>query len=104
MILPCLVPMKSVIDLVLDALKSIFSSKLIEKAIANKPQRDYLPNDILSEPERSGLLALHALLREHDPHHEKLGLKRMPTYTGDYLWLCKKHYQDAQSIIPDRIE
>jgi internalin A len=53
--------------------------------------------------ERSGLLALHAILRDKDPHHEKLGLLRVPTYTGDYLWLCRKHYDESQSKIPDEI-
>jgi internalin A len=57
----------------------------------------------LNEIERSGVLALHALLRELDPNHAKLGLKRMPTYTGDYLWLCQKHYDAAQPKIPDKI-
>ncbi|MGH7457234.1 MAG: hypothetical protein ACRENG_38145, partial [bacterium] len=59
---------------------------------------------VLSEAERSGVLALHAFLREVDPHHEKLGLKRIPTYTGDFLWLCEKHYELSQPKIPDRIE
>ncbi|MCP4570266.1 MAG: hypothetical protein GY841_22020 [FCB group bacterium] len=58
----------------------------------------------MSEANRSGILALHSFLREHDPNHEKLGLKRVPTYTGDYLWLCDKHYEMAQSKIPDKIE
>jgi Leucine-rich repeat (LRR) protein len=31
-------------------------------------------------------------------------LKRIPTYTGDYLWLCEKHYELSQSKIPDKIE
>jgi hypothetical protein len=63
-----------------------------------------LRQHVLSEAERSGVLALHAFLREVDPHHEKLGLKRIPTYTGDYLWLCEKHYEQSQSKIPDKIE
>jgi internalin A len=58
----------------------------------------------LSEAERSGMLALHSLLRELDPNQERLGLTRIPTYTGDYLWLCQKHYQESQSKIPDKIE
>ena len=63
-----------------------------------------LKGGLLSEAERSGILALHSFLREADPHHQRLGLKRMPTYTGDYLWLCDTHYQAAQPKIPDRIE
>jgi hypothetical protein len=59
---------------------------------------------VLSEVERSGVLALHALLRELDPNHEKLGLWRAPTYTGNYLWLCKRHYEQMQPKIPDKIE
>ncbi|MCK6560498.1 hypothetical protein HUU39_13110 [candidate division KSB1 bacterium] len=62
-----------------------------------------LREGMLSEAERSGVLALHAFLRAHDPHQERLGLKRMPTYTGDYLWLCRRHYEDSQSKIPDQI-
>lgn len=58
---------------------------------------------MLSEAERSEVLALHALLREVDPHHERLGLKRVATYTGDYLWLCGRHYADMQPKIPERI-
>ncbi|MFP4122410.1 MAG: leucine-rich repeat domain-containing protein [Coleofasciculus sp.] len=55
---------------------------------------------LLSHAERSGILALHSFLHEEDPHHQRLGLKRLPTYTGDYLWLCEKHYQNRQSKMP----
>jgi hypothetical protein len=65
---------------------------------------DRFRQGVLSEAERSGLLALHALLRELDPHQKRLGLRRVPTYTGDYLWLCQKHYEQSQSKIPERIE
>ncbi len=58
----------------------------------------------LSEAERSGVLALHTLIRDIDPRHERLGLKRIPTYTGNYLWLCQMHYEQAQPKIPDVIE
>jgi internalin A len=57
----------------------------------------------LSDGERHGLLALHALLRQLDPTHERLGLHRVPTYTGDFQWLCRTHYNLTQSKIPDRI-
>jgi internalin A len=59
---------------------------------------------LLSEPERSGILALHQLIRAQDPAHSKLGLHRVATYTGDYRWLCKHHYDDWQPNIPDVIE
>jgi internalin A len=62
-----------------------------------------LGDGLLSEPERSGVLALHSLLRENDPNHERLGLIRVPTYTGDYLWLCPRHYEIFQPPIPDKI-
>lgn len=64
-------------------------------------ESDGMQNGVLSEAARSGLLALHAFLREHDPNHEHIGLRRVPTYTGDYLWLCDKHYAEHQSKIPD---
>ena len=59
---------------------------------------------IVSEVERSGLLAVHSLLRELDPNQERLGLTRVPTYTGDYRWLCGKHYREWEPRIPDKIE
>ncbi|MBN2003368.1 MAG: leucine-rich repeat domain-containing protein [Anaerolineae bacterium] len=68
------------------------------------PDRPGLRPGILTEPERSGLLELHALLRELDPNQEKLGLIRVPTYTGDYRWLCREHYEAWKSKIPDKIE
>lgn len=63
-----------------------------------------LRQGLLSEAERSGVLALHTLLGELDPNQQRLGLRRIPTYTGDYLWLCETHYEMAQSKIPDKIE
>jgi hypothetical protein len=61
-------------------------------------------NDVLTEPERSGILALHRLLNELDPTQAKLGLRRVTTYTGDYRWLCKHHYDAYQPNIPDVIK
>ena len=68
------------------------------------PARPGARPDILSEAERSGILALHAFLREKDPNHERLGLTRVPTYTGDFRWLCRKHYKEWEPKIPDKIE
>ena len=58
---------------------------------------------MLSEPERSGILALHRFLNEVDPTQARLGLHRVATYTGDYRWLCKHHYDAWQPNIPDVI-
>jgi hypothetical protein len=62
-----------------------------------------LDKGVLSEDEHSGLLALHSLLRELDPQHARLGLRRIPTYTGDFQWLCDTHYRLSQSKIPETI-
>ena len=86
----------------LDAMKE-GTGNLLESELKTS-ESDRFKDGLLSDAERSGILALHSFLREEDPHHKNLGLKRMPTYTGDYLWLRNKHYQEAQSIIPDRIE
>ncbi len=67
-------------------------------------QHSEFKGGLLSEPERSGILALHQLIREQDPTHAKLGLHRVTTYTGDYRWLCKHHYDAWQPNIPDVIE
>jgi hypothetical protein len=68
------------------------------------PERPDLRSGILSEVERPGLLAMHALLRELDPNQKRLGLTRVPTYTGDFRWLCGKHYREWEPKIPDEIE
>ena len=82
----------------------------LTKAIIDKlpaeiktPDRALSPGEMLSEPERSGILALHNLLKELDPSQAKLGLHRVTTYTGDYRWLCKYHYDAWQPNIPDEI-
>jgi Leucine-rich repeat (LRR) protein/GTPase SAR1 family protein len=62
------------------------------------------PRGMLRENERTGLLALHSMLKELDPHQERIGLHRISTYTGDYRWLCKEHYEAWQPKIPDVIE
>jgi len=58
----------------------------------------------LSDAERTGLLALHAMLREVDPHQQRIGLQRVTLPTGDYRWLCPTHYGQYESKIPDTIE
>jgi hypothetical protein len=68
------------------------------------PDRGISPDKVLNEAERSGLLALHRFLNEVDPAQEKLGLHRIATYTGDYRWLCRWHYDAWQSKIPDVIQ
>ena len=86
----------------LDAMKEATGTLLNEEFSVAEPGR--LKDGLLTEAERSGILALHSFLRDEDPHQQRLGLKRMPTYTGDYLWLCDTHFQAAQPKIPDRIE
>ncbi|MCU0644924.1 MAG: hypothetical protein MUC94_11760, partial [bacterium] len=85
----------------LDLAKAI-SDKLPKEIMDS--DRDALQRDMLSRPERSGILALHALLKELDPSQAKLGLHRVATYTGDYRWLCKDHYEAWQPNIPDVIK
>jgi internalin A len=66
------------------------------------PDRALSPS-VISEHERSGILALHRFLNETDPTQDRLGLHRVATYTGDYRWLCDRHYAAWQSNIPDVI-
>ncbi|MBM3476794.1 MAG: hypothetical protein FJX75_26275, partial [Armatimonadetes bacterium] len=69
---------------------------------------EYVPthqgSGVLTEAERSGILALHALLRKLDPNQQNLGLHRVYTPTGDFMWLCRTHYDLWQPNIPDKIE
>ncbi|MDI6768214.1 MAG: COR domain-containing protein [Anaerolineales bacterium] len=68
------------------------------------PDRPMLQRGLVSEPERSGILALHRLLHEIDPTQDRIGLHRVATYTGDYRWLCDHHYAAWQPNIPDTIK
>jgi internalin A len=85
----------------LNLIQTSLSSVLPEGIKVHDPGR--LKDGVLTEPERSGLLALHSFLREVDPNQERIGLYRIPTYTGDFTWVCKKHYDLMQSKIPDVI-
>ena len=89
------------------ALETEFS---VMKEVAGKLLGETKPSDAaplreggLDEMHRSGILALHTLLRTLAPNHANLGLKRIPTYTGDFRWLCEKHYAQAQPKIPEVI-
>ncbi len=96
---------------IIDQLKVKDHLDVMKEATAKLLKADLLVTDqprlrqgLVAGTERSGVLALHSLLRDKDPNHERLGLRRMPTYTGDYLWLCETHYREAQPKIPDRIK
>jgi internalin A len=89
------------IDNHLEVMKEL--SKRLPAGIS-APEKPTSRPGLLTEVERSGLLAMHALLRELDPNQEKLGLTRVPTYTGDYRWLCRAHYRAWEPKIPDKIE
>lgn len=84
----------------LDLMKEGTGNLLMEIEVS-APSR--LRRGDLSDAERAGVLALHALIRDLDPQHARLGLRRMPTYTGGYLWLCQTHYEQAQPKIPETI-
>ena len=58
---------------------------------------------ILSQVERSGLLAMHARPGELDPNHGQLGLTRVPIITDDFCWLCRRHYEEWAPRIPETI-
>ena len=85
------------LELVKDATGTMLDSDLEERG------RSVTRDGLLSDEERSGLLALHAFLRKEDPTHQRLGLTRVPTYTGDYRWLCRTHYEAAQPRFPDAL-
>lgn len=82
------------------------TDKILEQLPAEieTPDRPLTQRGIVSEPERSGILALHHLLDELDPNQDRMGLHRVTTYTGDYRWLCQRHYDAWQPQIPDVIQ
>jgi GTPase SAR1 family protein len=85
----------------LSLIQTSIKSVLPESIKVHDPGR--LKDGVLTEQERSGVLALHSFLHEIDPNQERIGLYSIPTYTGDFTWVCKKHYDLMQSKIPDVI-
>lgn len=63
-----------------------------------------LPSDhgLRVTAEGAGLRQLQALLKELDKSHDWGGLRCTLTPTGDYLWLCPKHYHEYDPGLPDR--
>jgi internalin A len=114
--------LKTVTPIAAPAVSTFFSSKTtdvwdigyqldLSKSVLDKlpseiksSDRQILERGIVSDPERSGILALHRFLNEVDPSQANLGLHRVPTYTGDYRWLCRQHYDALQPNIPDVIQ
>jgi internalin A len=86
----------------LNLIQTSLSSVLPEGIKVHDPGR--LKDGVLTEMERSGILALHSFLRDIDPDQERIGLYRIPTYTGDFTWVCRKHYDLMQPKIPDVIQ
>jgi hypothetical protein len=66
------------------------------------------PNRLVTEAEGAGLRELHGLLRELDRKKRWGRLRRVQTPTGDYLWLCPKHYPEYDPglvvIPPEKLE
>lgn len=114
--------LKTILPMVSPAINSFFGSDTIKKLgienqlnLAKEATGKLLPKLSAHDPgfekkgaisviERSGILALHALIKEIDPLHKKIGLHRFPTYTGGYLWLCDEHYDQYRAKIPEKFE
>ena len=83
----------------LNLLQTSLNSILPEGIKTYNPER--LKEGVLTDSERSGLLALHRFLQTVDPDQARIGLRIIPTYTGDFAWVCKKHYEIMKSKIPE---
>jgi GTPase SAR1 family protein len=58
------------------------------------------PNRLVSRAEGEGLRQLQSVLNELDKSRKWGGLRRVPTQTGDYLWVCKEHYREYDPGLP----
>ncbi len=56
------------------------------------PRRPDLDSGLREKPEGAALRELHALLVRLDPDRRWGAVRRVPTPTGGYLWLCLEHY------------
>jgi len=86
----------------LNLMQAAIKNVLPERFRVNDP--GHLKDGVLTDLERSSILALHGFLRDVDPNQERIGLYRVPTYTGDFTWVCRKHYDMMQPNIPDIIQ
>ena len=52
-------------------------------------------------PEGAELREFHDLLKAEVKGRTWGGLRRVGTKTGDYLWLCPKHYAEFDPALPE---
>jgi hypothetical protein len=69
-------------------------------------EEDIKPGDFgaaigqLTEAEGAGLRALRAILLEHDKLRTFGGMRRMQSPSGDFLWICPRHYTEYDPGLP----
>ena len=80
---------------------------LMEKTVSTLLEGDFEagrkfdePNRLVSRAEGEGLRQLQSVLNELDKSRKWGGLRRVPTQTGDYLWVCKEHYREYDPGLP----
>jgi hypothetical protein len=58
------------------------------------------PTGFSKRPEGAGLREFHDLLKAEVKGRAWGGLRHVPTKTGDFLWLCPKHYAEFDPDLP----
>ena len=83
------------LDLMDTATKTMLAGELeVQRGLTNKPDR------LVTTAEGAGLRALQTLLLQLDKAKGWGGLRRVPTKSGDFLWLCPAHYKEFDPGLP----
>jgi hypothetical protein len=82
------------LDLMDTATKTLLEGELDARRGLDEPGR------LVTTAEGAGLRALHAKLLELDPAKRWGELRRVPTKSGEYLWLCPRHYREFDPGLP----
>ena len=83
------------LDLMDTATETMLAGELdAERGLTDEPDR------LVTTAEGAGLRALHALLLDLDKAKGWGGLRRVPTKSGEFLWLCPAHYKEFDPGLP----
>ncbi len=81
----------------LELMEKLTATLLSEAGVA-AGQED--TDELITQAEGAALREFHSLLLELDERRTWGGLKRVLTPTGDFLWLCPRHFREFEPDLP----
>jgi GTPase SAR1 family protein len=83
----------------LDGMEKV-TRTLLQGKLETPEKRQPFSNEQLRHVEGADFRQFHAILTKLDPGSKWGGLRRVITETGEYAWLCEKHYHQYEPGLP----